>query len=383
MAGSRVGQEIVNALGRRLIRRIKAEGPISVAEYMAQCLLDPRDGYYVRADPLGRAGDFVTAPEISQMFGELLGLWAVDAWRRLMGAPARFALVELGPGRGTLMADALRAAQAAPDFVRAAAVHLVEASPTLRAKQREALAGRDVQWHDGIDTLPDGPIVVLANEFFDALPLRQFVRTERGMAERMVGVDPSGERLRFGLAAASSPWAAAMPRALLDAPVGALVEYSPASIGIVQAIARRIVRHGGAALIIDYGAAASGPGDTLQAVRRHDRADVLDDPGEADLSARVDFAALGEAACQEGAASFGAVPQGVLLERLGIGARSRALAERAAPAQAAAIELARARLIGGTEMGTLFKALALVPRSSAPPAGFTEDERREGLDRGP
>jgi NADH dehydrogenase [ubiquinone] 1 alpha subcomplex assembly factor 7 len=374
----------VNALGRRLVRRIRAEGPIPVAEYMALCLLDPRDGYYVRADPLGRSGDFVTAPEISQMFGELLGLWAADAWQRLLGAPGDCALVELGPGRGTLMADALRAAAAAaPAFLRALRVHLIEASPTLRAKQRQALAGHAVEWHDGIDTLPDLPLILLANEFFDALPLRQFVRTERGLAERMVGLDPSGERLRFGLSPAPSPWAAALPRALREAPVGTLVEYCPAAIAIVQALARRIARQGGAALIVDYGTAESGPGDTLQAVRRHGRADVLEDPGEADLSARVDFAALAEAAMHAGAWCFGPVPQSVLLERLGLAERAGALARGATPAQAAAIAQARARLIGGGEMGTLFKALAVVSRSGAPPAGFTEDERREGLDRGP
>lgn len=368
----------MNALGRRLVRRIRAEGPISVAEYMAQCLLDPRDGYYVRADPLGRSGDFVTAPEISQMFGELLGLWAVDAWQRVLGAPGAFALVELGPGRGTLMADALRAATAAPAFVRAAAVHLVEASPTLRAKQRQSLAGHEVHWHDTIDTLPDLPIVLLANEFFDALPLRQFVRTERGIAERLVGLDQSGERLRFGIAAQPSPWAASLPQPLRDAPLGTLLEYSPASVGVVQAIARRIARHRGAALLVDYGTAASGPGDTLQAVRRHDRHGVLDDPGEADLSARVDFAALAQAALDAGAAAFGAIPQGTLLERLGIAARAEALKARATPDQAEAIDLARARLIGGTEMGTLFKALALVPPDGAPPAGFIDDDRYGG-----
>ncbi|MCC7049060.1 MAG: SAM-dependent methyltransferase [Alphaproteobacteria bacterium] len=346
---------------------------------MAQCLLDPRDGYYVRADPLGRAGDFITAPEISQMFGELLGLWAVDAWQRLLGSPRAFCLAELGPGRGTLMADALRASAAKPDFLRAARVHLVEASPTLRAKQRQALAGRAVEWHASLESVPDAPIILLANEFFDALPLRQFVRTERGIAERLVGLDASGEALRFGLGPAPSPWTAALPQALRDAPLGTLVEYSPASIGIVQAIARRIARQGGVALAIDYGAGESGPGDTLQAVRRHGRHEVLDDPGEADLSARVDFAALADAALEAGAGAFGPVPQGVLLERLGIAARAAALAAKATPAQAAEIELARARLIGGTEMGTLFKALALVPRGSAPPAGFTESE---GLFRG-
>ncbi|MCK6451252.1 MAG: SAM-dependent methyltransferase [Alphaproteobacteria bacterium] len=366
----------MTALLRRLIQRIAAEGPISVAEYMAQVLLDPRDGYYVRADPLGRAGDFTTAPEISQMFGELLGLWCVDAWSRLMGSPTRFALAELGPGRGTLMADALRAAQVAPGFLEAAEVHLVEASPALRAKQRQALAGRDVQWHGHLDAVPDLPILLLANEFFDALPVRQFVRTERGMVERMVGLDPAGDALRFGLAPGPGPWAAALPPALREAPLGSLVEYSPASIGIVQAIARRIVGRGGAALLIDYGSAESGPGETLQAVRRHDRHGVLDDPGAADLSARVDFAALAKAASDEGVDAFGPVPQGTLLERLGIAERARMLAQAATSAQAAEIERARARLIGGTEMGTLFKALALAPRGRGVPAGFADGERR-------
>ena len=366
----------MTGLLRRLIQRIAAEGPISVAEYMAQSLLDPRDGYYVRADPLGRAGDFTTAPEISQMFGELLGLWCVDAWSRLLDRPSPFALIELGPGRGTLMADALRAARAAPDFLAAARIHLVEASPTLRAKQRQALGGRDVEWHGHLDAVPDVPLLLLANEFFDALPLRQFVRTERGIVERMVGLDPGGERLRFGLAPGPSPWAALLPPASRDAPLGSLLEYSPASIGMAQAIARRIVRHGGAALIVDYGAAESGPGETLQAVRRHDRHEVLDDPGQADLSARVDFAAIAKAASDEGVAAYGPVPQGTLLERLGIANRARVLSARATPAQAADLEGARARLIGGTEMGTLFKALALVPRGRGVPAGFADQERR-------
>jgi NADH dehydrogenase [ubiquinone] 1 alpha subcomplex assembly factor 7 len=371
----------VSTLLRRLVQRIAAEGPISVAEYMAQVLLDPRDGYYVRADPLGRAGDFTTAPEISQMFGELLGLWCADVWTRLMDRPAAFVLVELGPGRGTLMKDALRAARLVPGFIDAARIHMVEASSTLRAKQQDALAGYRAEWRGHLDEVPEAPIILLANEFFDALPLRQFVRTDRGIAERMIGLDAKGEGLRFGLAPGPSPWAPLLPAAMRDAPIGSLLEYSPASIGIAQAIARRIVRHGGGALLIDYGSAESGPGETLQAVRRHGHAEVLEEPGTADLSARVDFAALANIAMDEGVAAFGPVPQGTLLERLGIDERTRTLAAAATPAQAQEIEQARARLIGGTEMGTLFKALALVARDRGAPAGFAAEEARTGLSR--
>lgn len=366
----------MNALLRRLVRRIQAEGPIPVADYMAECLLNPRQGYYTsEKEPFGVRGDFVTAPEISQMFGEMIGLWCVDAWQRAMGAPAKFHLIELGPGRGTLMADALRAARAAPDFLRAAEIHLVEASPALRGRQRQRLSAQAPTWHGGFETTPEGPFLLVANEFFDALPVRQLVRGERGFHERLVGLAPGGEALAFGMAGEVSAHARLLPPPLVDAPRGSIVEVSPPSLSLVRAIAGRIARHGGAALIVDYGPAASAPGATLQALRRHARHDPLADPGEADLTAHVDFAALAKAARDEGIAAFGPVPQGEFLRALGIDARARRLSESASEEQRTAITSALDRLLGEAEMGTLFKALALGSGGAPVPAGFAGSER--------
>ncbi|MBL8703616.1 MAG: SAM-dependent methyltransferase [Rhodospirillales bacterium] len=361
----------MTGLMRRLTRRIAAEGPISVAEYMAECLLSPRDGYYTAGgEPFGAEGDFVTAPEISQMFGEMIGLWCVDAWQRVLGAPAAFTLVELGPGRGTLMADALRAARVVPGFTRAATLHLVEASPALRARQAEALRGHAPAWHDSLDTVPEGPLLLVANEFFDALPIRQFVRGDRGIHERRIALDESGEGLRFVVDARPSPLSPHLATRLADAPPGTMVEVSPAAESLVAAIAQRIARHGGAALVVDYGAATPGTGDTLQAVLRHKSVAVLDHPGAADLTAHVDFAALAEAARNAGIAAHGPVTQAALLTGLGIATRAERLAAAADAAQRRAITSALDRLLGEAEMGTLFKALALSPQGAAAPAGF-------------
>ncbi len=367
------------SLKERIVRRIAAEGPISVADYMALCLADPKDGYYTRDEPgadrfggdqFGKWGDFITAPEVSQMFGELLGLWCVDAWTRLLGKAAPLNLIELGPGRGTLMADALRAARASPEFLKAARIHLVEIGPSLKRKQRTALAGLDVVWRDGFDAVPDGPFLLLANEFFDALPIRQFVATPKGFAERRIGLDDAGTGLRFGLTQGADPWTKFLPPALAQAPMGSVVEMSPASLALIQSIAQRIVRRGGAALIVDYGPAASEPGDSLQAVRRHEKADVLDDPGRADITAHVDFQSLAKAAEAEGAEALGPVAQGAFLERLGIAERANRLMAKADSRQRQDIGRALQRLIAAEEMGTLFKALALVPRGMGTPAGF-------------
>ncbi len=362
------------SLKDRIVRLIAAEGPISVADYMTLCLADPREGYYTRdeagADQFGKKGDFVTAPEVSQMFGELLGLWCVDAWTGLLNKPATFHLIELGPGHGTLMEDALRAARVAPDFLAAARIHLVEISPSLKRKQRTALAGLDVVWHDSFDAVPDGPFLLLANEFFDALPIRQLVATPKGVAERRIGLDDAGTGLRFGLTPGPSPWAKLLPQSLAGAPEGSVIELSPASLLLIQSIAQRIVRRGGAALVVDYGPAASEPGDSLQAMRRHKKQSVLDDPGQADITAHVDFQALAKAAQAEGARALGPVAQGAFLQRLGIAERAGRLQEKADSQQSLDIALALRRLLAPEEMGTLFKALALVPRGQAAPAGF-------------
>jgi SAM-dependent MidA family methyltransferase len=350
----------------RLIREIvAAEGPIPLARYMALCLGHPEHGYYMRKDPLGRAGDFVTAPEVSQMFGELIGLWAAQVWLD-MGAPRDVALVELGPGRGTLMADALRAARVAPGLIEAARVHLVETSPALRAKQAEALAGQEVSWHDRFAEVPAGPSIVLANEFLDALPMRQFERREGAWRERVVGLGADG-RLALGLAPGQAEPGAAP--GFDDAPEGAVFEVSPAREMAAAEIGGRLKRHGGAALLIDYGHARPGLGDTFQAVRAHRFADPLEAPGEADLTSHVDFHATAVAARAAGAHAFGPVGQGEFLRALGIDARAERLARGRDSETAARVMGELRRLAAPDEMGRLFLVLALAAPGLTPP-GF-------------
>ncbi|GLK79237.1 class I SAM-dependent methyltransferase [Methylopila turkensis] len=353
-------------LAREIAATIAQDGPITVARYMALCLGHPVHGYYATRDPFGAGGDFVTAPEVSQMFGELLGLWCAEVWRR-MGEPSRVALIELGPGRGTLMADALRAAKVAPGFREAITVALVETSPTLREIQRKTLepSGAHVRWAATIEEALDAPLpaLVLANEFFDALPVRQFVRTEAGWRERLVGLADGA--LAFGLAAEPP---ADLP--LPERPAGATLELNPEGLAVAARIGAHVAAHGGAALAIDYGEGRSA-GDTLQAVRGHRFVDPLGDPGEADLTAQVDFGALGRAARGAGAAVTPLLPQADLLERLGLAARATALKARATPAQAEAIDAAVLRLTDRAPkaMGALFKALAFAdPRLGPLPA---------------
>ena len=354
----------MTALADLLIRRIAATGPISLADYMADCLLHPEHGYYTRAEPFGAAGDFITAPEISQMFGELLGLWLAQCWLD-QGAPARFVLAELGPGRGTLMADVLRATRGVPGFHAAAQVVLVEASPRLRAIQSERLAPHAVSWADSVDSLPDGPLYLLANEFFDALPVRQFARAGTGWAETMVAVQDG----RLVLARAAPAPLAALAHRLADTQDGDVVEICPAAPGIAQTVAARIATQGGAALLVDYGGWHS-LGDTVQAMQGHAYAGLLDAPGQADLTAHVDFEPLARAARSAGAAAHGPVGQGPLLDRLGINARAAKLAQAlTGPALENHIAATR-RLTHPDEMGTLFKALAILPAHAPLPAGF-------------
>jgi NADH dehydrogenase [ubiquinone] 1 alpha subcomplex assembly factor 7 len=354
------------------IRRIIAvDGPMSVAAFMGLCLGHPVHGYYTTRDPFGPRGDFVTAPEISQMFGELIGLWAAATWQA-MGAPARLALVELGPGRGTLMADALRAVRIVPALGAALSIHLVETSPVLQRLQQERLGGLDVPiaWHRDVAGLPDGPLVVIANEFFDALPVHQAVKTARGWHERMVGIDPAGA-LAFALHPDPIPgFAAIMPAGLAGAPAGAVYEWR--SGDVVAEIARRVARNGGAALALDYGHVDGALGETLQAVGRHAFADPLATPGAVDLTAHVDFAALARTAERAGARTHGPVAQGAFLRRLGIEARATTLRATATAAQAADIDAALARLTGTGHdaMGELFKAIALADRALGALPGF-------------
>lgn len=353
---------MVTELGRLIARRIALTGPISVADFMAEALGHPRLGYYRRALPVGAAGDFTTAPEISQMFGELIGAWLAERWLA-MSQPPTINLVELGPGRGTLMVDALRATRGVPGFHAALELHLVETNARLRALQAEALAAYRPAWHERFDDVPAGPMLLVANEFFDALPVRQFEKTVQGWRERMVGLAPDGETLVFALAPGAIPFARFLP----DAAPGAQAEISEAGRALAGAIGARVKRDGGWALIVDYGY-DSGTGASLQAVRGHAGAGILERPGETDLSAHVDFAAIAAAA---GAPTWGPVSQGDFLRRLGLLQRAETLKSRASPAQRAEIDAASARLIGLDQMGTLFRVLA-VGDGASPPAGFSE-----------
>jgi NADH dehydrogenase [ubiquinone] 1 alpha subcomplex assembly factor 7 len=351
----------MTALAQELLARIQTEGPLSVASYMAECLLHPRHGYYTTRPPFGAEGDFTTAPEISQMFGELIGLALAQTWLD-QGSPGHFTLAELGPGRGTLMADVLRATKAVPGFHAAAEVVLVEASPRLMAVQAARLAPYQAHWAADSAALPEAPLYLLANEFFDALPIHQYVKANPGWHERLVGQGRDG--LVFGL----SP---AMTRPDLDQrfaadPLGTLVEICPAAERHMTAIAARIARHGGLALIVDYGGWRS-KGDTLQALKDHAFADPLAEPGRADLTAHVDFEALALAASQL-AARY--VTQGAFLTSLGIDARAERLARALTGAALESHHAAHRRLTDPSEMGSLFKVLALSPPDAPPPPGF-------------
>ena len=346
------------SLRETLINRIRTIGPISVADYMSECLLHPAYGYYATRDPFGTTGDFTTAPEITQMFGELLGISLAQAWMD-QGAPTRFTLAEAGPGRGTLMADLLRATRNVPGFHDAMEIHLIEASPTLRAKQEELIT-RAI-WHDTVDTLPEQPTFFVANEFLDALPIRQFIREGSAWRERLIGVDH--EALTFGLGAAQPQ--PALTHRLEDTEDGMMVEVCEPLAPMIDAVGGRIKRHGGVALIIDYGDWHS-QGDTLQAVQDHKEVDVLEDPGNADLTAHVDF----EAICLATPCKFSRVTaQGVFLERLGITRRAQDLAKLMEPSQLEQHILAHRRLTHPEEMGNLFKVVALYPEGENPPPG--------------
>ena len=358
-------------LGHRIARRIAQTGPITLADYMAACLTDPAEGYYTTAIPFGAAGDFTTAPEISQMFGEMLGLCLLQAWVD-QGRPAPALLAEPGPGRGTLMADIRRTMAALPGAAGALAIHLVELSPRLRAAQASALAPAVPVWHDSVADLPEAPLFLVANEFLDALPIRQFRREAGGWREVMVGCDDAG-RLVPGLA---PPASYGFLAGRTDVPEGAVVEYCPALPGIVAEVAGRIARHGGAAVFVDYGGWA-GTGDTFQAVQAHAPAGPFAEPGRADLTAHVDFAAVAAAAHAAGVAATAMVPQGVFLERLGITARAGALAARLTGTARDNHVAAHRRLTHPDAMGQLFKVIAIHPADAPAPPGLAPWGGRE------
>jgi NADH dehydrogenase [ubiquinone] 1 alpha subcomplex assembly factor 7 len=357
----------MTALEQEIRALIESEGPIPVSRYMSLCLGHPQHGYYVTRDPLGAAGDFITAPEVSQMFGELIGIWCAEVWRA-MGAPNPVRLVELGPGRGTLMSDLLNAAKVVPEFRTALSPHLVETSPALAEVQRATLARVDdeIQWHRSVETVTEGALIAVANEFVDALPVNQLVKTESGWHERKVGV----ENGRLVFAADPAPLPGFDSGSRQDrAEAGAVFEWR--DLAPVRELSRRIVSHGGAALMIDYGHTRSGFGDTLQAVRAHRVSDPLENPGQADLTAHVDFEQLAEAGAQLGAHVFGPVTQGQFLRALGIELRADNLKHGRDAGAAQSVDEAVLRLTAPSPgMGELFKVLALAHPDLQAPPGF-------------
>ncbi len=352
-----------------LQKSIKANGPMNMAEYMQFCLQHETYGYYIRSDPFGTKGDFTTAPEISQIFGELIGAWLATQWQQTGCAGA--ALVELGPGRGTLMADILRATRHAPGFHDSISVHMVETSPLLKKKQWATLAGKHahLNWHDHISTIPKKPLLLVANEFFDALPIQQFLHSkEKGWQERVVTLNEK-DQLAFSFIAAKPP------ALLKKCPVSdELYEYSPASMEVMQAICAHLAKYQGVALIIDYGyvrnALNNYHGDTLQAVKGHNFHEVLRDPGTADISAHVDFSALADTANSKGAKAYPPVSQGSLLLRLGGEIRLKTLCQNARGEEKSTILSGFERLTSPEAMGNLFKALCVTHPKHPKPEGF-------------
>ena len=352
---------------------IKSSGPMPVWRYMELCLMHPKHGYYLSRDPLGREGDFTTAPEVSQMFGELLGLWAASVWKAI-GSPPLLRLIEIGPGRGTMTADALRALRVLPPLYQALSIHLVEVNPVLREKQKATLSGtRNLTWHDTIDDVPDGPSVIFANEYFDVLPIHQAVKRENGWHERTVELDDGG-KLAFGAATEPIPrFEVLLPPWVRAAPVGAVFEWRPDAE--IMKIASRVRDQEGAALVIDYGHLRSDAGDTFQAIARHSFADPLKNPGEADVTAHVDFQALVRATEDLGARVHGPVPQGDFLKRLGIETRAVSLMAKASHEVSEDVAGALKRLIGGgsSGMGQMFKVLGISEPNLTTLAGFADE----------
>lgn len=350
-----------------LAERIRREGPVTVAEFMAEAV----SHYYAAHKPFGVEGDFITAPEISQMFGEMVGAWLTDLWLQ-MGQPDRVQLIELGPGRGTLAADVMRTISSWPEFKAAVSLHLVETSPQLRQIQAATLKGYHPTWYDSLDDVPEGICFVVANEFFDALPIHQFQKVGGEWMERRVKYSETKKKFEFTHVPADFDIAGIMPESFVHAPDSSIFEISPASLSVLESICARIA-HGGAALIIDYGHAEAGLGDTLQAMEKHRYADVLENVGGRDLTAHVDFGTFSTVAAQI-AQVHGPVTQGEFLTRLGIEQRGDALRANATPAEAKEVELALYRLIAPSEMGTLFKVMGLTaPDATVTPSGFMDE----------
>lgn len=366
----------ITALEERFLTLIAENGPITIGDYLSDALCHPQHGYYSTQDPFGVGGDFTTAPEISQIFGELIGAWLIDAWGAI-GAPSLVNVVELGPGRGTLMSDILRVGALQPAFLAAARLYLVESSGRLRVKQQRLLADQSVpiEWTDQLTDIPPGPTLVIANEFFDCLPIRQFIRTvddsDTPWRERLVGINKQNGISRLCFVNSKTAYAerpgmppGAHPEAIFEEPIGGRA--------VIEELATRFSEHKGRALIIDYGHGRSAYGDTLQAVRRHDYWHPLAAPGQADITVHVDFGALARAGREAGARIDGPVSQGAFLVRLGLEQRLRVLSEAVADQEARHQLIAGAeRLIDPASMGTLFKVMAISSASLLEPPGFS------------
>ena len=361
---------ILMTLRQFLKDQIQAHGPMDIGQFMSLALGHPQFGYYMKKDPFGVDGDFTTAPEISQIFGEMLGAWVANVWMK-MGAPEAFTFLECGPGRGTLIADMLRATKGVEGFHKAARIHLLEMSPVLKEMQKEKLIpltltlspkGRgDVIWHDALETIPrDQPIITIANEFLDALPVRQFQKTKDGWMERVVQLN--GDAFEFGLAPASFDFS--------GGDEGDVFEAAPSRVLFTRGLCEIMRYVGGVGLFIDYGHIATGYGDTLQAVYKHQYCSVLENIGDADLTSHVDFEMIAVEAKIGGAKVYGPVEQGAFLKTLGIEARARALANKATPSQQDDIQKALHRLTDSSEMGRLFKVMGFSHALPIPPAGF-------------
>ncbi len=347
-------------LAKKLAAQMAANGPISFYDYMAACLYDPEHGYYRRANAIGRAGDFITAPEISQIFGELIGLWACEVWRQ-MGEPASLRLIELGPGRGTLMADALRALRVAPGFLKNVTVHLVETSETLRTvqQQRLAAAGAPIAWHDRLEDVPVGPSVLIANEFLDCLSVQQFVFDATGWVWRERCVDFAGGHFEAVLGDVKTPVLALALDGDAEQPDdGTVFEFRPEIADFIKELAKRASSAPLAALIVDYGYERPSFGDTVQTVKQHRFVDIFDGPGEADITAHVDFAGLKNQAEKAELEAFGPMPMGEWLLRLGLEARANQLLKAASEDEAASLKSGLMRLVDPAQMGVLFKVAA-------------------------
>ncbi len=358
--------------GNELIAHIRKNGPMTVAQFMEKAV----SYYYASKDPFGTDGDFTTAPEISQMFGEMIGAWFVDVWLQ-MGQPQDVQLIELGPGRGTLMADIMRTMSAWPDLKQAVTIHMVEQSPNLRQAQADALKAFKPTWYDHFEEIPAGISFVVTNEFFDALPIHQFKKVKGEWKERCVGYNDVDTNFHFTFTEPSIDIPSIMPADFLNAVDGSIFEISPASLSVFEQICKRIADHGGAGLVIDYGHSAPGLGDTLQSVFKHKYSDVLDAPGTKDITAHVDFSLLktvGDSIVDV----HGPVTQGEFLSTLGITARAQALSEQARPDQKKDIMTALHRLTSVKEMGLLFKVIGLVSKDiDITPAGFTDEQPEE------